>query len=420
MSKIPLLFLILLSAPFGFAQSPSVGAIRWDAWTGSGNSVGIQVEQALSPGKYHYRVPFFGVELDTGTVKIDGTTQSIMDQEIEYAKYAGLDYWAFVWYAPASGLDEARKLYYSSTKKSLIDYCLIIDQSFFIKDISINQIIQEFHDASYFKVLNGRPLLYFIGYSSILVSDIDSLRARSVTAGAGNPYIVELRVDGNLTTVDDLHMDAFGMYATTWINNGVPYHDLANADVSQWDYVGNTNHNKVVPHVTTGWDTRPIHDHPFTWYPDPGPDSWVQTPTPKEIADHVQDAINWVNANPTIADANTILVYAWNEHAEGGWLCPTLSNYGYTDRIDSLSAKLNPATFIRKETTEKEPFLIYPNPTKNCIRLSPSNNVSWSLKNLYGVEILKGNELVCDMSSLANGIYIISVDKKNFRVIKFH
>src|SRR5208337_675101 len=147
-----LVFLILLNFLNSFSQSPSVGAIRWDAWTGSGNNIGIQVERALSPGKYHYRVPFFGVEVDTGTVKIDGTFQNIMDQEIDYAKHAGLDYWAFVWYASASGLDEARKLYYSSTKKNLIDYCLIIDQSFFIKDISIEDIIHEFQDSSYFKV----------------------------------------------------------------------------------------------------------------------------------------------------------------------------------------------------------------------------------------------------------------------------
>jgi phage pi2 protein 07 len=418
MSKILLNLIILLNFQHSFSQSPSVGAIRWDAWTGSDNSVGMQVEKALSPDKYHYRVPFFGVEVDSGSVKIDGTFQSIMDQEIDYAKHAGLDYWAFVWYASASGLDEARKLYYSSSKKNLIDYCLIIDQSFFISQITINVIIHEFQDPSYFKVLNGRPLLYFMGYSGILVSDIDSLRAGSVVAGVGNPYIVELRVDGNLNVVDELHMDAVGMYATTWINHGVPYQDLASADISQWNWVGVNNNKKVVPHVTTGWDTRPIHDYPFSWYPDPGPDNWVQTATPKEIADHVKDALDWVNSHPSIAEANTILVYAWNEHAEGGWLCPTLSNYGFTDRIDTLSTRLRHDTYVKNESIENGPFLVYPNPTNNRLLFNQPHNVSWSLKNLYGIELLKGTGLDCNLSSLANGIYIIRINNKNIRIIK--
>jgi Secretion system C-terminal sorting domain len=418
MSKVLFCFLFSLLVGYSFSQSPSLGAIRWDAWTGSSNSIGIQVETALSPSKYHYRVPFFGVETDTGSVKINGTFQNIMDQEIAYAKHAGLAYWAFVWYAPASGLDQARKLYYSSTRKSLIDYCLIIDQGFFIKDISIENILHEFQDPSYFRVLNGRPLLYFLGYSKILVSDIDTLREKSLMAGLGDPYIVELRVDSNLSVIDSLHMDAFGMYATSWINHGVPYQDLANEDIAQWNFIGKIRGKKVVPHITTGWDTRPIHDHPFTWYPDPGPDNWVQMPTPGEIAGHVQDAIDWVNANPKIADAKTILIYAWNEHAEGGWICPTLSNYGYTERIDTLAARLKLADFASSEPAKEESLFIYPNPANNNVRINIHDNAKWSLKNLSGMELLKGNGYVCDVSSLARGIYIMNINNRNIKVIK--
>ena len=401
-----------------FAQSPALGAIRWDAWTGSGNEVGIQVEKALSPSRHHYRVPFFGVEVDTGTVTINGAFQTIMDQKIEYATYAGLSYWAFVWYASASGLDAARKLYYSSNKKNLIDYCLIIDQAFFKTEISLQDIIHEFQDPSYFRVLNGRPLLYMMGYASIKVSDIDSLRAICVEAGTGNPYIVELRVDGNLNVVDDFHMDALGLYSTTWINQGVPYKELADADIGQWNWVGINNGKKVVPHVTTGWDTRPIHDYPFTWYTNVSADNWVATATPSEIAGHIRDAISWVKANPSASEANTILIYAWNEHAEGGWLCPTLAKYGFTERIDTMNAWFGKQDHATKVINQESNAAVYPNPTSNSVFFTNQGEEKWSLSNLSGSELIKGRGKICDMSALERGVYIIKLNNRIFKVIK--
>ncbi len=31
---------------------------------------------------------------------------------------------------------------------------------------------------------------------------------------------------------------------------------------------------------------------------------------------------------------NAVIIYAWNEFDEGGWLCPTL--YGGTERLDAI------------------------------------------------------------------------------------
>ncbi len=412
------LILTLLNLGTCFPQSPSLGAIRWDAYTGTDNSVGVQVEQALSPGKYHYRVPFFGVETDTGTVKIDGRSQSIMDQEIEFARYAGLDYWAFVWYESSSGLDAARKLYYASKKKNMIDYCLIIESGRFKTLISLDDIIHEFQDPSYFKVMNGRPLLYFLGYSGIASADIDSLRLKATVAGIGNPYIVELRVDGNMNVVDDLHMDAFGMYATSWISHGVAYKDLADADIGQWNYVGKNIGRKVVPHITTGWDTRPIHDHPLSWYASVAADDYVITATPTEISNHIADAVDWIKSNTAISEANTILIYAWNEHVEGGWICPTLSDYGYTDRIDTLHKRFGKPVFVKNVQKDEAWLKAFPNPTSDKLILNIKEQESWTLKNLSGIELLKGKGSSCDLSSLSDGIYLISAKNTCIMVMK--
>lgn len=33
--------------------------------------------------------------------------------------------------------------------------------------------------------------------------------------------------------------------------------------------------------------------------------------------------MKWIVQNPITAEANTLLIYAWNENDEGGWLIPT-------------------------------------------------------------------------------------------------
>lgn len=38
---------------------------------------------------------------------------------------------------------------------------------------------------------------------------------------------------------------------------------------------------------------------------------------------NVQKAVAWVNARPDAAPARAILIYAWNENDEDGWLVPT-------------------------------------------------------------------------------------------------
>ena len=42
----------------------------------------------------------------------------------------------------------------------------------------------------------------------------------------------------------------------------------------------------------------------------------------------------------TLNPANAIIIYAWNENDEGGWLIPTLSEG--TARLDAIARVLNP------------------------------------------------------------------------------
>ena len=68
-----------------------------------------------------------------------------------------------------------------------------------------------------------------------------------------------------------------------------------------------------LPHIKTG----------VSWT---GDYSWQYTRkgTPAEIAQDVYQTLEWVKENPGATAANAVLIYGWNEHDEGGYLCPTL------------------------------------------------------------------------------------------------
>ncbi|HTG00071.1 MAG TPA: Ig-like domain-containing protein, partial [Nitrospirota bacterium] len=136
---------------------PTVGAIRWDGWLGEGDSVGKQLDKDLSPNHWHYRVPFYATEVSANQVIINASTQDIIDQEIAYAKNAGINYFAYVLY-PNSSLETALNLHLSSTHKNDVNYCFIFDENFLgaMTTSNVNWVIARFKDANYQKVMSGR------------------------------------------------------------------------------------------------------------------------------------------------------------------------------------------------------------------------------------------------------------------------
>lgn len=350
------LILLFFYPSLAIEARPLIGVIRWDAYVGPPNTVGLGVEQALSPAKYHDRVPFYGVEASPVSIQARETQQAVMDQEITYAEKACIDYWVFDWYPPHSGgtpgMETARNLYLSSTLQNKVKFCLILSPDDLDPSsgyaISVAEIISNFKRPNYVKVKGDRPLLYLLGTQfvsatgvtcTLAPSMIDPIRRKAPKAGCGNPYIVLLRTDSNYHILSELGLDALSMYATTWIGHGAPYKDLASADINDWNFMIGMGY-RFVPHVTMGWDNRPLHDHPQPWYPDPGPDSWVAPPKPEEAAAHLKEAITWAAAHPDQDDANTALIYAWNEFVEGGFICPTLPKYGGTSRLDAIGRLL--------------------------------------------------------------------------------
>ena len=82
LTLVPRSLLTLLLLPFALlaAERPTVGAIRWDAWSGGG--VTAQVEQTLSPEKHRFRLPWFATLDASARAHIDASADGVMEQEI--------------------------------------------------------------------------------------------------------------------------------------------------------------------------------------------------------------------------------------------------------------------------------------------------------------------------------------------------
>jgi hypothetical protein len=276
----------------------------------------------------------------TESVNANGATQAIMDEEIQYAAAAGIDYWAFVYY-PQDPLSRARNLYLSSAHRNDVNWCALLDGNFTgAFDTNLPALASHFGESNYQKVLDGRPLLYFL--SGADADKVAKVRAKAAAVGVADPYIVVMawtaQSAADLKT--SVGADAVSRYATGELD-GAPYSSLAAAETELWsDYA--TAAGQVVPTVSTGWDNRPRYDYPVSWIADYTPlkDNWVQQATPAEIATHLGGAIRWGNTHPSNAPANTVLIYAWNEFDEGGWICPTLyelRDSGRPLRLDAIA-----------------------------------------------------------------------------------
>lgn len=344
------------------ADGTLVGAIRWDGWYGEGEVVKA-VEATLGQPKYHFRLPWFAKVNGDGSVRINGDSQAVMEQEIAYAMRAGLDYWAFVdYWEEAPGMSIALKRYLAATNRGTLRYCMVEEGHRLDKFAAEGwgRLVRHFQDPGYQTVLDGRPLLYvFLPPATFGRTGWDELRRQAVAAGLKPPYLVLMgyRPEEDAEAMTDLGFDAVSAYA-----RGGSYSMTQPSFAEQCAMIRRDRWEKWkalgVPAITfasAGWDTRPRNERPPFWMraevkaePDPTPYPRQEplvdavTAAPGELAGHVSDAVKWAASHRDLNPANAIIIYAWNEHDEGGWLQPTLRADGTADesRVEAVGEVL--------------------------------------------------------------------------------
>lgn len=332
--------------PVSRTAIPSIGAIRWDGWFKDN-----PWEKNLQEPQWWERLPFYAKHGDDGKLTICADSQEVMDKEIAYAKAGGIAYWAFCYYHPkswdqADSYNYGWRRYLASKHKQDVRFCLLLQGGSHLGPPpdwpqTVAQFVALFKEPTYQKVCGRRPLLYVFSCEHIVPHfgsmeaarrAFDLLRAESLKNGVGNPYIVA-QIWLHMAEADFLEglgFEAVGSYSAHGgeSDEELPYSRLAEFNRHYWDRLKATG-RKVIPLVNAGWDGRPRKY----------PKAWFASATPAELAENLRNAMAWVRANPDVAEANTILIYAWNEHDEGGWLCPTLSEG--SARLDATRAILD-------------------------------------------------------------------------------
>ena len=367
--------LALLRAPLtalsaGPDERPTVGAIRWDGWYGTG-SVVKAMEASLGPPKYHFRLPWFARVVGADQVSINGDAPGIVEQELAYAAQAGLNYWAFVDYCDeASAMHLALKRYLAALDKRGVRYCFVEEGARLDKvgAQGWGRLVEHFRRPDYQTVLDGRPLLFVFEQPKQLgKADWDELKRQTIAAGMKAPYLVLMgwNPEADAKAVAALGFDAISAYA-----RGGSYSMTQPSYAEQCAMIRRDRWEKCralrLPSVTfasAGWDTRPRNERPPPWCkwvtatPDPTPPAQQKplvdsvTATADELAAHIREAVAWTKANRALNPANAVIIYGWNEHDEGGWLQPTLGADGRPDeaRVNAVGKVLHPSS------SEKQP-----------------------------------------------------------------
>jgi hypothetical protein len=202
----------------------------------------------------------------------------------------------------------------------------------------IEEHIELMANDAYVRVADNRPL-YFLGFVTEklaaerwggidgLRAQIGRFRARAVARGVGNPYIVLGVLPRDATAFEaKLGGDAAGAYSIADGRATGDYAALVRITEAGWTLLA-TSGLPVVPTVMAGWDRRPRVETPVPWEnsqrPGAGLEYYFAAPDPAQLAAHVKSALAFIKRQPANARAPAVLVYAWNENDEGGWLVPT-------------------------------------------------------------------------------------------------
>ena len=173
---------------------------------------------------------------------------------------------------------------------------------------------------------------------------IDAFRHAVIQSGRKNPYIVcmDFSPQRAKELSRSLGLDAISAYACPGGSEaGDSFADSRQKVRAFWESCRTTGMMQV-PLVSFGWDPRPRVDNPVPWTKYTSGNHY-RAAEPQQLAEHLKEALDWTAIHPAATEANTVLIYAWNENDEGGWLVPTLNPEGgaNTARVAAVGRMLN-------------------------------------------------------------------------------
>jgi hypothetical protein len=232
-------------------------------------------------------------------------------------------------------------------------------------DSKMAGFVQYFKMDNYQKAYGERPLVFFFGdlnwlfayffpAKRTLYGDFYKYIAnKSREAGLEDPYFIMLDFTPSVGVnhAKTYGLDAVSSYGNPRGSSGneLSYQNCLDANTWFRDDAKNMVDSihpgtGIIPPLNAGWDPRPRKEDPSNPYGEPHgtPCDYCQNAQPSEIAANLGQAVDWIEDGSNaayISGFKSVLFYAWNEHAEGGWLAPTYGdNYSRLDAIKSMMA----------------------------------------------------------------------------------
>jgi hypothetical protein len=326
---------------------------------------GKETQRCLAAEPWRYRWPFFTtLDPDGKALEFNENRVEVIEKEIEYAVHGGLDYWAFTGYPEPSPLSYTLKTFLSCRNRDKIKFSLFLPMwpaYGRIPDAAAEKAYWKYmlrlvKEPNYLKVQKTRPVLFVGFFNNVLAKKVLDEQWPTFTnelakCGLGKPYLVFC--EGSPARAkrycDMFGGDALSAYAkANGKAKGASFSELASNAEKYWEYFEATG-KPAVPICMTGWDHRPRVLNPVSWesyqLKKDANKYYYERGTPEEIAAHVGRGVSWYKKHPGKSGSELVLIYAWNEMDEGGWLVPALyPPHGEgAARLDALRKVLVPA-----------------------------------------------------------------------------
>ncbi|RZN33377.1 hypothetical protein CWO90_09835 [Bradyrhizobium sp. Leo121] len=349
------LSVVLMSWPALAGDDVLIGALRWDNWTSKSPEVKV-----LAQPEWKDRVPFFARYDEQGHLTISGDMDNVLTAEVAYAYSAGIDYFVFGFY-PETGswgrnvtdslaLNRALATYLRLKDRKGIRFAVSLNQSFPEQDVAdISESIAAFvADKGYVRTANGSaPLFVFTqnpkGWGAVYGSDEAARRVvqqikKRVYEKSGVNLLFILEYPDPAVAAEQARKTGMDM-ASAYSTFSPPrpgehvFSDCVANNSNYWGRASNAGF-PFVPNVTLGWDPRPRDSVRVREGKEPQVKSWCDPPRDNNLKQLLQSAFHAVASQPGPLPFRSVLVYAWNEFTEGGWLAPTWN--GGTAKLDEF------------------------------------------------------------------------------------
>ena len=318
-----------------------VGVINWDCGLPPTTFFGSYISKSLGPREFRDRTPYYAIQTAPDAIEVPDRTQADFDAELRHAIAAGIDYFAYCWYddreltehvvegsaTAADGhvqeLNKARKLHLTSALRNQIGLCAILLTSHPYTDDEFRDLAAAMAEPCYEK-LGGRPLVFVFGQK--WPAPVARLKAICRERGVAEPYVA--LVERWETPPEELALaDALSDYSGCL--TGATWEALVE-DMKAGNEYRIAQGRPIIPHFSMGWDPSPRVKHPVPWCGYPALD-YAKAATPEQLLAGAREFRKWLADHAEHCPTGHLVVFAWNEFEEGGWICPTWTPDGAPD-----------------------------------------------------------------------------------------